>query len=123
MIADTPHVRIIESPNIVPDALDLFIAGGISNCPDWQCDFIRMLSDVDAVAANPRRSGEFDASYGREQIAWERTALSRSRCVSFWFPEETLCPISWGRNLFAMTSSSSWGQAQATHVASTSSSS
>lgn len=80
-------------PYIVPSDLDLFIAGGISNCPDWQPDFIRMLSDVDGVAANPRRSGEFDVSYGREQIAWEHTALSRSHCFSFWFPEETLCPI------------------------------
>jgi hypothetical protein len=28
-----------------------------------------------------------------EQIGWEHAALARSRCVSFWFPAETLCPI------------------------------
>lgn len=29
-----PRVHTIESLNVVPDVLDLFIAGGISNCPN-----------------------------------------------------------------------------------------
>lgn len=58
----------------VPSSVDLFLAGGITNCPDWQADAIEMLEDgSDIVVANPRRDrlldheGE-DAAY---QIRWE----------------------------------------------------
>lgn len=31
--------------NDVPQPVDLFLAGGITNCPDWQADAIEMLDD------------------------------------------------------------------------------
>lgn len=35
--------------------VDLFLAGGISNCPDWQSEVIRILENSDLHIANPRR--------------------------------------------------------------------
>lgn len=83
-----PH-RNSDSP------IDLFLAGGIRNCPDWQAAALEQLSSTDLRVANPRRA-EGLALTGPEaaqQIAWERAALQRSRVILFWFPRETLCPI------------------------------
>ena len=43
---------------------NIFIAGGISNCPDWQNEFIELVSNKlpdTAVLYNPRRF-DFDVS-------------------------------------------------------------
>jgi hypothetical protein len=34
-----------------------------------------------------------DPEAGKLQIAWEQAALKVSDAVAFWFPPETLCPI------------------------------
>ena len=34
-----------------------------------------------------------DHSAAAEQIIWEHKRLSRADAILFWFPEETLCPI------------------------------
>jgi hypothetical protein len=33
-------------------SVDLFLAGGITNCPDWQAEAIKLLGDQDIVIAN-----------------------------------------------------------------------
>lgn len=76
-------------------SVDLFLAGGITNCPDWQAEAIRLLGNQDIVVANPRRN-RLLASEGAEaacQIRWEYEFLKRARVVLFWFPKESLCPI------------------------------
>lgn len=90
-------MRIIKAPNLIEGPVHLFLAGGISNCPDWQSDVSYALenSGLPDVAVNPRRTGDL-AKTGSEaayQIAWEHDALSRSEAALFWFPKETLCPI------------------------------
>lgn len=73
----------------------LFAAGGITNCPDWQAEFVAKLSDTNLIIYNPRRD-EFDVrdpSVSSEQIEWEYQRLKRADLVSFWFCKETLCPI------------------------------
>jgi hypothetical protein len=75
----------------------IFLAGGISNCPDWQEDVgNRIANETNANAFNPRRT-DFDmAAYeeiSRQQIIWEYHALRLCTFNMFWFPEETLCPI------------------------------
>lgn len=77
----------------VSDAL--FIAGGISGCPDWQTDLIGMLADLPITILNPRRPvyDANDTDAARAQITWEFNHLRLSKGVSFWFPKETLCPI------------------------------
>ena len=63
------------------DHVDLFLAGGISNCPDWQSEVIKMLGDTDLNIANPRRPYglEKTGDAAAKQIAWEHEMLS-SNC-------------------------------------------
>lgn len=73
----------------------LFLAGGITNCPDWQEQVINNLHDCDVTVFNPRRK-EFDIndpSATEIQIAWEYKKLREATAILFWFPKETLCPI------------------------------
>lgn len=86
-------MQIIEAPNSHPEKADLFLGGGISNCPDWQSDIIKLLADTPGIALNPRRTGEFTEDIADEQITWEYYALRSVDTVLFWFPKETLCPI------------------------------
>jgi hypothetical protein len=91
------YCRAPDLPDI-HNRIPLFAAGGISGCPNWQDDFYTLLNDHlpdNWLFINPRRIGDL-AGTGDEasfQIEWEHKWLSRSQVVSFWFPEETLCPI------------------------------
>jgi len=73
----------------------VFVAGGISGCPDWQKNFIDLFRDEDIVLLNPRRAVYSDDTVqaAKEQIEWEHRHLRQAQAVSFWFPAETLCPI------------------------------
>ena len=99
--------REIKSPNTYPFICEkeeyplrfnpqaLFLAGGISGCPDWQSEMVKLLEDTDLIIYNPRRD-DFDTSnlsLSEQQIEWEYKHLNRSHWISFWFPCETLCPI------------------------------
>src|SRR6478736_102537 len=84
---------VIEAPNPHPRRSDVFLGGGISGCPDWQSSVIYLLTDTPGVLLNPRRKGEFTEDIAGEQIEWEYKALRTADTVFFWFPQETLCPI------------------------------
>jgi hypothetical protein len=73
----------------------LFLAGGISGCPNWQDDMISLLDGVDVVLFNPRREDfdTSDASATVKQIKWEHEYLEAANMILFWFPCETMCPI------------------------------
>lgn len=73
----------------------LFIAGGITNCPDWQADLVELLKEEDLTVFNPscKNFDVNDSSMETKQIKWEHERLNESNIVSFWFPSETLCPI------------------------------
>ena len=89
-------MRVIEAPEEwTGEQASLFLAGGISGCPDWQARMIELLSDVDLVLLNPRRASYpwNDPAAAEEQIVWEHRHLRRATAVLFWFPGETLCPI------------------------------
>ena len=73
----------------------LFLAGGISNCPDWQSRIIELLSGTELVLLNPRRP-DFDVTDESStvvQIVWEHTNLLAADAILFWFPAESVCPI------------------------------
>jgi hypothetical protein len=72
----------------------LFIAGGISGCSDWQKEFITLLGDARITVFNPRRD-IFPSERNAEeaQIRWEFERLRSADFVSFWFPAESLDPI------------------------------
>lgn len=73
----------------------IFLGGGITGCPDWQADMIRMLADKKVLLFNPRRPNFpiHDPAASEEQIAWEHEHLRLADAIMFWFPCETLCPI------------------------------
>lgn len=73
----------------------IFLAGGISNCHNWQDTVSSMLKDTNYIVMNPRRN-DFDVSKVEEsikQIEWEFKYLQMATNILFWFPPETVCPI------------------------------
>ncbi len=73
----------------------LFLAGGITGCVNWQAELVELLKEEKIVLLNPRRK-KFeveDSIIEEEQIKWEFEHLKKADMVSFWFTEETLCPI------------------------------
>lgn len=93
------NVRLIQAPEDVEvpkDEITLFLAGGISNCPTWQDDAVKMLADTDVVVINPRREGDLasDGEEAKKQIEWEFKMLRESDIILFWFPAgPSPCPI------------------------------
>lgn len=82
-------MEYIEAPNVyVGNAITVFLAGGIGNCPDWQADATLMFRDTELAVLNPRRK-EFNNPWNRknseEQITWEFDALKHADIVLFWF--------------------------------------
>jgi hypothetical protein len=72
----------------------VFLAGGITNCPDWQSQVTAALDALPVTIFNPRRDVFPDDPKGsEEQIRWEFERLRRANVISFWFPKETLNPI------------------------------
>ncbi len=86
----------IEAPKeavMVQNFLSVFLAGGITNCPDWQSVIKTQLKNI--IMFNPRRK-DFpigDPNAALEQIQWEYERLRIADSILFWFPCETLCPI------------------------------
>ena len=103
--AGVPPVRHVQGPaeftdgEAVTGSVSLFLAGGISGCPQWQ-DAVRESLQrrgrvPGLVLLNPRRAhfDVHDTSLADAQIRWEHAHLQRATAVSFWFPADTLCPI------------------------------
>jgi hypothetical protein len=91
-------VNYIEAPENLERTLghkSIFLAGGITGCPDWQREMVGLLQDTDLVLLNPRRANFpiHDPDAAREQITWEQAHLWKADAILFWFPCETLCPI------------------------------
>lgn len=95
-------MKVVQCPVLYnkPKLKSLFMAGGISNCPEWQDQFIDIMSELsgiphDFTLINPRRE-DFDVTNPRmssDQIAWEYAHLQDADAISFWFSKEALCPI------------------------------
>lgn len=100
----------IEAVNELPSMpkplpKSVFLAGGITGCPDWQKEILNYFWEADLIVYNPRREvwpDDFEIRKGNgsgvttdteKQIMWEHKLLRRSDMILFWFPEETLCPI------------------------------
>lgn len=74
----------------------LFLAGGITNCPNWQKDIISKIKDIDnLIVYNPRRNnfpiGDQNAAI--QQIVWEYEHLESADIIVFWFSNGSLNPI------------------------------
>lgn len=76
--------------------LKVFLAGGISNCPDWQSILIDDIKDIAHLTIyNPRRKNFpiGDPNAAEEQITWEFNHLRDADIVIFWFSRGSLNPI------------------------------
>jgi len=77
----------------------IFLAGGITNCPDWQTDIIAKLRGsniiIDLDIYNPRRKNFpiHDPNASLEQIKWEFEKLKNADMIIFWFSRGSLNPI------------------------------
>ena len=84
----------------------VFLAGGITNCPEWQDKIIEILKKTNkGIAFNPRRK-HFpinDPNASKEQIEWEFNALNRADVFSIWFSSgesvQPICMYELGRHL------------------------
>ena len=91
-------MEYIEAPaNWVknPVRSSVFLAGGITGCPNWQRELTEMLRATDYVILNPRRD-DFpihDPSAAELQIRWEFLHLRRADLISFWFCKDAIQPI------------------------------
>jgi len=89
-------MKYIECPEEYEgNGKSLFLAGGISNCSNWQSELVKMLDKEDMILINPRRKNFSvgDRKMEMDQIKWEHDHLIKSSAISFWFAQETLCPI------------------------------
>lgn len=86
---------VIEAPHKGSGDIAVFMAGGITGCPDWQTELIRHMKNDEGLLYNPRRKNFNieEKNIAREQIEWEHMMLNRADAVLFWFPCETICPI------------------------------
>ncbi len=91
------YVQPPDSHAYVGQESALFLAGGITGCPDWQTRAALQLcaAGVPATVMNPRRAvfPEWEPAASRVQIAWEYEHLARADVILFWFCAESIQPI------------------------------
>lgn len=81
------------------DGPSIFLAGGITGCPDWQARARALLISTPVVVFNPRRAHRIrpDGDALAEQVAWEYHYLHHADLTLFWFsacdPRVTVQPI------------------------------
>jgi len=93
---------IVEAPNELysiqneVENVKIFMAGGITNCPNWQREFISCFEGYDYVTLfNPRRY-DFnitDSNISEKQIVWEHRHLEEADIIIYWFSRGSLNPI------------------------------
>ena len=91
--------KIIEAPKeyfLKKGESSIFLAGGITLCPDWQKEIIGLIKETpNLVIYNPRRANFpiDDPDAAEEQITWEYNYLKSSDFLLFWFSKGSLNPI------------------------------
>ncbi|GAA3919356.1 hypothetical protein Aau02nite_29170 [Amorphoplanes auranticolor] len=96
--ATVATVRYVQAPQRYdgPGPV-LFLAGGITDCPDWQSQAVALLRDTPGLTVVDPRRATFDLAdpdAATEQITWEHAHLHRADVVLFWFaPGGSVQPI------------------------------
>ena len=102
----------LDDLNLIQNSVSVFLAGGITNCPEWQTDVIGRLRNLEGgtplTVYNPRRAnfpiGNPDAA--EQQITWEFNALDMCNIFSMWFcnapSDQPICMYELGRNVATM---------------------
>lgn len=101
--------QVITAPSIeIPKFTSVFLAGGITNCKEWQKEVIEKFEYEDVSLFNPRQE-HFDvsdkfASY--DQISWEFERLEKMDIFSMYYcndnSDQPICMYELGRNIVRM---------------------
>jgi hypothetical protein len=98
-------VTAVEDLESLPRPI-VFLAGGITNCPEWQKQVIVGLKNVQVgTLLNPRRENFpiHDPNASKEQITWEYRGLHMADVFSMWFckgkSDQPICFYELGRYL------------------------
>jgi len=102
MIITAPSTEKLTHPSV-------FLAGGITNCHDWQSDVIDILGDNPSFClVNPRQK-HFDVTNKNaafDQIKWEYDRLEQMDIFSMYFcngeSDQPICMYELGRNILRM---------------------
>lgn len=104
----TPYIKIFRQMN---KEISIFLAGGITNCPNHQQELKELLKytipfkkarkflikrkSQEIVILNPRRKHFpiMDPNASIEQIEWEFEHFKRADIISFWFSVGSVNPI------------------------------
>ena len=115
-------MKVFTSPNspgnyeLSNQDILVFLAGGITDCPDWQTEVINRLREIDEdpedpgvldhlIIFNPKRENFpiDDPSAAATQISWEFQWLERADIFSMYFANSTsdqpICMYELGRNI------------------------
>lgn len=107
-------ITAVEKYEKQPGEITCFLAGGITDCGEWQDEVINYLENVDVdltglVLFNPRRKNFpiHDPNASNEQIAWEFNMLEQMDIFSMYFANspksvQPICMYELGRNLAKM---------------------
>lgn len=117
-------MRLIKAPEVFEynsNDVKVFLAGGISNCEDWQSKVAEELQNEpdDLILIDPR-SDKFDTGDDRaeiRQISWEFKMLENCDIFSMYFcgseSVQPICMYELGRNIVRMQNrfptSDEWG--------------
>lgn len=100
--------QVITAPSIeLPIYDSVFLAGGITNCKEWQLEVIKYLESTDDISIFNPRQKNFDKSLsGDSQIFWEYERLEQMDIFSMYFcndnSDQPICMYELGRNIVRM---------------------
>lgn len=101
--------QVITAPSTEkPIYTSVFLAGGISNCKEWQKDVIDCMDKISVSLFNPRQEhfDVSDKSASEKQITWEFERLEQMDIFSMYFcnddSDQPICMYELGRNIVRM---------------------
>ncbi len=101
--------QIITAPDkSEAEFVSVFLAGGITNCENWQDKVIKELEFEDVTVFNPRQAtfDITDKTASIKQIAWEYERLEKMDIFSIYFcggeSDHPICMYELGRDILRM---------------------
>lgn len=110
MVRENDMAQLIKAPSEEkPKYISVFLAGGITNCGDWQKEVEEHLSSIQELSVINPRNDKFDVtdiSASRKQIKWEFEHLEKTDIFSIYFCNsgsvQPICLYELGRNIVRM---------------------
>jgi len=100
-------IEVQPPANILPtDLPTLFLAGSITDAPNWQADVVKQLRNRPGILYNPRRDNWDAITDIPEQINWELDALDHCDEIYMYFHPGSKSPIT----LLELGLYASWGK-------------